>query len=138
MDDNKAFIKSLLTDTELEDNDCDFLMEYLQSWLVDSSIDVNQDTVKMLNKHKDNIDKLKKLYSKNKIMDLIERKITLSQIANGELTIEKYKTTKDGIIPYDEVPSFNERINAIQVLNALDSLDNGSFEDRTIIIDDIN
>ena len=95
-------------------------------------------TIQMLNKHVDNIDKLKTLYAKNKIMDVLERKITLSQIANGDLCITKYKNTKDGPIPYNDVPSFNERINAIQVLNALDQLEGPNAGEHQIIVDDIH
>lgn len=132
------FIRNILTDTELNDDDCQFLINYLEKWLCDSDLDVNANTIQMLNKHVDNIDKLKTLYAKNKIMDVLERKITLSQIANGDLCITKYKNTKDGPIPYNDVPSFNERINAIQVLNALDQLEGPNAGEHQIIVDDIH
>lgn len=135
---DNEFIKNILTDTELADDDCKFLADYLEKWLCDSELNVDANTIKMLNKHSDNIERLKTLYCKNKIMDVLERKITLSKIANGDLSITRWKSTKDGPYPIEEEPSFSERINAIQVLNALDQLEGPDSNEHQIIIDDIH
>ena len=133
----KEFIKSLLTDVELTDKDYEFLSSYIEKWLVDdNTLFIEDDTIALLKKNEANIEILKSLLSKNKIMDIIDRKIVLSQIANGDLTITDWKSTKDGLLPVQKAPTFNERINAIQVLNALDAIDNSGV-DRIIIIDDI-
>ena len=132
------YIKLLLPDFELSKEDCDFLSKYLTSWLVDEEIDVDNKTIQLLNKHREAIESLKLLYSKDKIMDVLERKITLSQIASGQISIMEYKNTKDGIIPIERVPSFNERITAINALNTLEQIDTlNPKEERKIIIDDI-
>lgn len=130
-------IKNLLPDLDLTKEDCEFLSNYLEQWLIDGELNINSDSVAMLNKHSDSIDKLKSIFAKNKIMDITERKITLSKIANGEITITRYKNTRDGIQPVEEEPSFNERINAINLLTTLDDIQTLEDEEKTIILDDI-
>lgn len=131
-------IKELFPELELSDDDVTFLSNYLEQWLVDGELNVDQNSITMLNKHADTIERLKGIFAKNKIMDITERKITLSKIASGELKIIKYKNTKEGPIEVEEEPSFNERITAINALTALDALNNNNIYNRNIIIDDIN
>lgn len=133
-----TLIKNLFPELELSEQDVKFLSNYLEEWLVDGELSVNKETIEMLNKHEDNINKLKSIFAKNKIMDITERKITLSKIANGELTITRWKNSKDGPFPIEEEPSFNERITAINALTALDAIDNNNNQDKQIIIDDIH
>ena len=90
-----------------------------------------------MNENKDLIDKLKILYSKEKIIDTIERKIILSNIAKGNFTIEQARSTKNGITYVQVEPTFNERISAINALNALDAIAPLDGNDRIIIIDNI-
>lgn len=131
-------IKNLFPELELSEQDVKFLSNYLEEWLVDGELNVNAETINMLNKHDNTITKLKSIFAKNKIMDITERKITLSKIANGDMTITRWKNSKDGPFPIDEEPSFNERITAINALTALDAIDNGDASNRQIIIDDIH
>lgn len=138
MKEDTGYIKLLLPDFKLSDEDCKFLAEYLTKWLVDEEIDVDSNTIKLLNKNREAIDALKSQYAKDKVMDVLERKITLSQIASGQITITEYARTKDGPIPYERVPSFSERITAINALNALEQIAIlNSGETRSIIVDDI-
>lgn len=128
----------LLPDFELTKEDCDFLDKYLTAWLVDEEIDIDQKTIKLLNKNHEAIDYLKNQYASDKIMNVTERMITLSQIASGQLYITEYTKTKDGPIPYQREPSFTERISAINALGTLEQINNiNSIGDRKIIIDDI-
>ena len=90
-----------------------------------------------MNENKDLIDKLKILYSKEKIIDTVERKIILSNIAKGNFTIEQARSTKNGITYVQVEPTFNERISAINALNALDAIAPLDGNDRIIIIDNI-
>jgi hypothetical protein len=90
-----------------------------------------------MNDNKDLIDKLKVLYSKEKIIDTIERKIILSNIAKGNFTIEQARNSKEGITYVQVEPTFNERISAINALNALDAIAPLDGNDRIIIIDNI-
>lgn len=132
------YIKLLLPDFELTPEDCEFLSKYLTSWLVDEEIDIDSKTIKLLNKNRDAIESLKAQYGADKIMNVLERKITLSQIASGQITITEYARTKDGPIPYEREPSFSERITAINALNAIDQISALNIgETRSIIIDDI-
>lgn len=132
------YIKMLLPDFTLSDEDCDFLDKYLTAWLVDEEIDVNQKTIRLLNKNRDAIEYLKNQYAADKIMNVTERMITLSQIAAGQLYITEYTKTKDGPVPYQREPSFNERISAINALGALEQINNiNNFGEKKIIIDDI-
>lgn len=136
---NKEFICNLLKDVDIDEETSTFLLKYLTAWMNNTGIDLNSNTIKMLNDNKDLITRLKLLYSKEKILDLVERKIILSEIARGEKSIESGRLTKQGTIEYLTVePSFNERISAINALNALDSLDESNFKNREpVIIDDI-
>lgn len=132
------YIKLLLPDFELSNEDCDFLAEYLTKWLVDESLDVDSKTIQLLNKNRDAIESLKSQYASDKIMNITERMITLSQIANGDLEITEYRNTKDGVVPIVKSPSFQERISAINALGTLEQLANiNSQGDRKLIIDDI-
>lgn len=134
---DKDFLNNLLVDENLDDETASFLMKYLSSWLNNTGIDINGDTIKLLNQNKEVIDKLKVLYSKEKIVDTIERKIILSEIARGTKVIEQARITKHGIEYVSVEPTFSERISAITALNALDAINNGEGADRIIIIDDI-
>lgn len=135
---NTDYIKMLLPDFELTNEDCTFLDKYITAWLVDEEIDVNQKTIRLLNKNRDAIDYLKNQYAADKIMNVTERMITLSQIAAGQLYITEYTKTKDGPIPYNREPSFNERISAINALSTLEQINNiNSPSDKKIIVDDI-
>lgn len=135
---DKEFIENLLTDIEIDEESSEFLMKYLSAWLKNEGIDLNAETIKLLKENEDNINKLKLLYSKEKIIDILERKILLSEIAQGNTSIEQARITKSGIEYVTVEPTFSERINAINALNALDSLDSlNNGVERTIIIDDI-
>ena len=134
---DKEFIKSILVDEEVDEETASFLLKYISSWLNNTGIDINTDTIKQLNQNKELIDKLKVLYSKEKIVDTVERKIILSEIARGTRTIEQARITKYGIEYINVEPTFNERIAAINALNALDAIDSGGEVDRVIIIDNI-
>ena len=135
---DKEFIQKLLDDTNIDEATSAFLLKYISAWMNNTGIDINSESIKMLNENKDLITKLKTLYSKDKILDLIERKIILSEIAKGNKSIEQARITKTGIEYVNVEPTFNERISAINALNALDSLDKfGTTEQREIIIDDI-
>ena len=90
-----------------------------------------------MNENKELIDKLKVLYSKEKIIDTVERKIILSNIAKGNFTIEQARNSKNGITYVQVEPTFSERISAINALNALDAIAPLDGSDRIIIIDDI-
>ena len=134
---DKEFIKKLLDGEELDEKTSSFLVKYISAWMNNTGIDINADTIKLLNENKDLITRLKLIYSKDKILDHTERKIILSEIAKGEKTIEQGRLTKSGMVEYINVePTFNERISAINALNALDSIDNFK-ETKRIIIDDI-
>lgn len=134
---DKDFIKSILIDEEVDDETASFLLKYISSWLNNTGIDINAESIKQLNQNKELIDKLKVLYSKEKIVDTVERKILLSEIARGTKTIEQGRITKYGIEYVTVEPTFNERIAAINALNALDAIDGGGDIDRVIIIDNI-
>ena len=78
---DKEFINSILVDENIDDETASFLLKYISSWINDKGIDINTDTLKKMNENKELIDKLKVLYSREKIIDTIERKIILSNIA---------------------------------------------------------
>ena len=134
---DKEFIKSLVADCDVDDETASFLLKYLSSWMTNSGIDINTDTIKKMNENKELIDKLKLLYSEEKIINTTERKIILSDIAKGEKIIEQPRLTKLGIEYVNVEPTFSERIAAINALNALDAIDNANGSDRIIIIDNI-
>lgn len=134
---DKEFINSILIDEKVDDETASFLLKYISAWITDTGIDINVDTIKKMNENKELIDKLKVLYSKEKIIDTIERKIILSDIARGKFTIEQARNTKMGITYVQVEPTFSERISAINALNALDEIDSSNGSDRIIIIDDI-
>jgi hypothetical protein len=134
---DKEFIKSLIEDIDIDDETSSFLLKYLSAWMSNTGIDINADTIKLINSNKDIIDKLKLIYSKEKIIDYTERKIILSEIAKGEKKIEQPKITKFGIEYVINEPTFGERIQAINALNALDAIDTLDASDRIIIIDNI-
>ena len=135
---DQEFIQKLLNDPDIDEPTSAFLIKYISAWMNNTGIDINSDTIKMLNDNKDLITKLKLLYSKDKILDMVERKIILSEIAQGNKTIEQARITKSGVEYINVEPTFNERISAINALNALDSLDKfGTGETRDIIVDDI-
>lgn len=134
---DKEFINSILIDEKVDEETASFLLKYISAWITDTGIDINTDTIKKMNENKDLIDKLKVLYSKEKIIDTIERKIILSDIARGKFTIEQARNTKTGITYVQVEPTFSERISAINALNALDEIDSSNGSDRIIIIDDI-
>ena len=134
---DKEFIKSLVADCDVDDETASFLLKYLSSWMTNSGIDINTDTIKKINENKELIDKLKLLYSEEKIINTTERKIILSDIAKGEKIIEQPRLTKLGIEYVNVEPTFSERIAAINALNALDAIDNTNGSDRIIIIDNI-
>ena len=134
---DKEFINSILVDENIDDETASFLLKYISSWINDKGIDINKDTLKKMNENKDLIDKLKVLYSREKIIDTIERKIILSNIAKGNFTIEQARSTKNGITYVQVEPTFNERISAINALNALDAIAPLDGNDRIIIIDNI-
>lgn len=134
---DKEFIKSILVDENVDDETASFLLKYISAWINDKGVDINVDTLKKMNENKDLIDKLKVLYSKEKIIDTIERKIILSDIAKGNFTIEQARNTKTGITYVYVEPTFSERIAAINALNALDEIDSSNGSDRIIIIDNI-
>lgn len=134
---DKEFINSILIDEKVDDETASFLVKYISAWVSDTGIDINADTIKKMNENKDLIDKLKVLYSKEKIIDTIERKIILSNIARGNFTIEQARNSKMGITYVHVEPTFSERIAAINALNALDEIDSSNGSDRIIIIDDI-
>ena len=101
-------------------------------------MDVDPKTIQLLNKNREAIDALKTQYSSDKIMNVTERMIVLSQIANGDISITEWKTTKDGAIPTEKYPSFNERINAINALNTLEEIANINTQgNKKLIVDDI-
>ena len=134
---DKEFIKSILVDETVDDETASFLLKYISAWITDRGIDLNSETLKKMNENKELINKLKVLYSKEKIIDTIERKIILSDIAKGNFTIEQARNTKTGITYVSVEPTFSERIAAINALNALDEIDNSSGSDRILIIDNI-
>lgn len=134
---DKEFIKSILVDENVDDETASFLLKYISAWINDKGVDINVDTLKKMNENKDLIDKLKVLYSKEKIIDTIERKIILSDIAKGNFTIEQARNSKTGITYVHVEPTFSERIAAINALNALDEIDSSNGSDRIIIIDNI-
>lgn len=134
---DKEFINSVLVDENVDEETASFLLKYISSWINDKGIDINVETIKKMNENKDLIDKLKILYSKEKIIDTVERKIILSNIAKGNFTIEQARNTKDGITYVQVEPTFGERINAINALNALDAIAPLDGSDRIIIIDNI-
>lgn len=134
---DKEFINNLLKDSNIDDTTSAFLLKYISAWMNNTGIDINADTLKLLKDNEDLITKLKVLYSKDKILDLVERKILLSEIAKGNKSIEQARVTKAGVEYINVEPSFNERISAINVLNALDSLENSSSVNTNIIVDDI-
>lgn len=134
---DKDFIKSILVDETVDDETASFLLKYISAWITDRGIDLNSETLKKMNENKELINKLKVLYSKEKIIDTIERKIILSDIAKGNFTIEQARNTKTGITYVSVEPTFSERIAAINALNALDEIDNSSGSDRILIIDNI-
>lgn len=134
---DKEFIKSILVDDNIDDETASFLLKYISAWLTDTGIDLNTETIKKMSDNKELIEKLKVLYSKEKIIDTIERKIILSDIARGKLITEQPRNTKIGITYVNVEPTFSERIAAINALNALDAIDNSNGADRILIIDNI-
>lgn len=134
---DKEFINSILVDENVDEETASFLLKYISSWINDKGIDINVETIKKMNENKDLIDKLKILYSKEKIIDTVERKIILSNIAKGNFTIEQARNSKEGITYVQVEPTFSERINAINALNALDAIAPLDGSDRIIIIDNI-
>ena len=72
---DKDFINSILVDENVDDDTASFLLKYISSWINDKGIDINTDTIKKMNENKDLIDKLKILYSKEKIIDTINNHI---------------------------------------------------------------
>ena len=134
---DKDFINSILVDENVDDETASFLLKYISSWINDNVIYINIDTIKKMNENKDLIDKLKVLYSREKIIDTIERKIILSNIAKGNFTIEQARNTKNGVTYVQVEPTFSERISAINALNALDAIAPLDSSDKIIIIDDI-
>lgn len=134
---DKDFIKNLVADCDVDDETASFLLKYLSAWMTNTGIDINKDTIKKLNENKELIDKLKLLYSEDKIINTTERKIILSNIAKGNEISEQPRITKIGIEYVSVSPTFSERIAAINALNALDAIDNANGSDRIIIIDNI-
>ena len=134
---DKEFINSILVDENVDEETASFLLKYISSWINDKGIEIGIETLKKMNENKDLIDKLKILYSKEKIIDTIERKIILSNIAKGNFTIEQARNSRDGVVYAKVEPSFSERISAINALNALDSIAPLDGSDRIIIIDNI-
>lgn len=134
---DKDFIKNLVADCDVDDETASFLLKYLSAWMTNTGIDINKDTIKKLNENKELIDKLKLLYSEDKIINTTERKIILSNIAKGNEISEQPRITKIGIKYVSVSPTFSERIAAINALNALDAIDNANGSDRIIIIDNI-
>lgn len=134
---DKEFINSILVNEDVDEETASFLTKYLSAWMSNSGIDISADTIKLMNKNKELIDKLKILYSKEKIIDTIERKIILSDIAKGNLIIEQARNINGGIAYARVEPSFSERIQAINALNALDAIAPLDESERIIIIDDI-
>ena len=137
MKDDKEFIQSLVKDIPVDEETASFLLKYLSAWLSNTGIDINSENIKRLNENKEIIDRLKIIYSKEKILDVIERKIILSDIAKGKLIIQQIRGSKDGLQYVNVEPSFNERIQAINALNALDAISPLEGNERIIIIDDI-
>lgn len=134
---DKEFIKSLVNDCDVDNETASFLIKYLSAWMTNTGIDINTESIKKLNENKDLINKLKLLYSEEKIINTTERKIILSDIAKGKVTTEQPRVTKMGIDYVSIEPTFGERIAAINALNALDAIDSSSGADRIIIIDNI-
>ena len=134
---DKEFIKSLVNDCDVDNETASFLIKYLSAWMTNTGIDINTESIKKLNENKDLINKLKLLYSEEKIINTTERKIILSDIAKGKITTEQPRVTKMGIDYVSIEPTFGERIAAINALNALDAIDSSSGADRIIIIDNI-
>lgn len=134
---DKEFIKSLVNDCDVDNETASFLIKYLSAWMTNTGIDINTESIKKLNENKDLINKLKLLYSEEKIINTTERKIILSDIAKGNITTEQPRVTKIGIDYVSIEPTFGERIAAINALNALDAIDSSSGADRIIIIDNI-
>ncbi len=134
---DKEFIKSLVNDCDVDNETASFLIKYLSAWMTNTGIDINTESIKKLNENKDLINKLKLLYSEEKIINTTERKIILSDIAKGNITTEQPRVTKMGIDYVSIEPTFGERIAAINALNALDAIDSSSGADRIIIIDNI-
>lgn len=134
---DKEFIKSLVNDCDVDNETASFLIKYLSAWMTNTGIDINTESIKKLNENKDLINKLKLLYSEEKIINTTERKIILSDIAKGNVTTEQPRVTKIGIDYVSIEPTFGERIAAINALNALDAIDSSSGADRIIIIDNI-
>ena len=134
---DKDFINSVLVDENVDEETASFLLKYISSWITDKGIDINTDTIKKMSDNRELIDKLKVLYSREKIIDTIERKIILSNIAKGNFTIEQARNSKNGITYVQVEPSFSERISAINALNALDAIAPLDGTDRILIIDNI-
>jgi len=132
------FLKRIIKEENVDEKTAKFLIEYLSAWLNNQGIDLNMDTIKMINDNKDIIDKLKIEYAKEKILDITERKIILSEIASGKKIIEQARITQ-GVVNYVQVePTFGERINAINALNDLDKENKENDFEKILIIDDIN
>jgi len=134
---DRDFINSVLVDENVDEETASFLLKYISSWIADKGIDINTDTIKKMTDNRELIDKLKVLYSREKIIDTIERKIILSNIAKGNFTIEQARNSKNGITYVKVEPSFSERISAINALNALDAIAPLDGTDRILIIDNI-
>ena len=135
---DKDFLSRIIKEEKLDEKTANFLMKYLSAWLNNQGIDLNMETITMLNENKDIIDKLKIEYAKEKILDITERKIILSDIASGKKIIEQARITQ-GVVNYVQVePTFGERINAINALNDLDKENKENDFEKILIIDDIN
>ena len=135
---DKDFLKRIIKEEKLDEKTANFLLKYLSAWLNNQGIDLNMETITLLNENKDIIDRLKIEYAKEKILDITERKIILSDIASGRKVIEQARITQ-GTINYINVePTFGERINAINALNEIDKENKESDLEKVIIIDNIN
>lgn len=134
---DKDFLKRIIKEEKLDEKTANFLLKYLSAWLNNQGIDLNMETITLLNENKDIIDRLKIEYAKEKILDITERKIILSDIASGRKVIEQARITQ-GTINYINVePTFGERINAINALNEIDKENKESDLEKVIIIDNI-
>lgn len=134
---DKDFLKRIIKEEKLDEKTANFLLKYLSAWLNNQGIDLNMETITLLNENKDIIDRLKIEYAKEKILDITERKIILSDIASGRKVIEQARITQ-GTINYINVePTFGERINAINALNEIDKENKESDFEKVIIIDNI-
>lgn len=135
---DKDFLKRIIKDEKVDEKTAKFLLQYLSAWLNNQGIDLNMETITMINENKDIIDRLKIEYAKEKILDITERKILLSEIAAGKKIIEQPRIS-NGNLHYIRIePTFGERINAINALNDLDKESKEADLEKIIIIDDIS